>query len=151
MKSIDIHMRAISQEMPQPSITKISLKITYLKFHSNFPGANELKYWLPFLSPIIWSLPGNAWRWDLGWSRVGRLSPGPVAEKITKTFNPLCAKFFRGNINIYLHFTSLFHTETTEVHEIFLRVRRGPTYSNKSISWLLITWRRKEPGHQQPC
>ena len=29
--------------MPQPSVTKISLKITYLKFHSNFPGANELK------------------------------------------------------------------------------------------------------------
>ena len=43
MKSNDIHIRAISQEMPQKSITKIHLKITYLKFHSNFPGANELK------------------------------------------------------------------------------------------------------------
>ena len=41
-KSNDIHIRAISQEMPQPSITKICLKITCLKFHSNFPGANEL-------------------------------------------------------------------------------------------------------------
>ena len=29
--------------MRQPSITKIRLKITYLKFHSNFPGANELR------------------------------------------------------------------------------------------------------------
>ena len=29
--------------MPQPSITEICLKITYLKFHSNFRGANELK------------------------------------------------------------------------------------------------------------
>ena len=38
-KSSDIHIRAISQEMPQPSIC---LKITCLKFHSNFPGANEL-------------------------------------------------------------------------------------------------------------
>ena len=27
--------------MPQPSITKICLKITYLKFHPNFPRANE--------------------------------------------------------------------------------------------------------------
>ena len=36
------HIRAIAQEMPQPSITKIHLKITYLKFHSNSPGANEL-------------------------------------------------------------------------------------------------------------
>ena len=29
--------------MPQPSITKISLSITYLRFYSNLPGANELK------------------------------------------------------------------------------------------------------------
>ena len=36
-KSSDIHIRAISQEMPQPAITKICLKITYLKFHSKFP------------------------------------------------------------------------------------------------------------------
>ena len=43
VKSRDIHIREISQEMPQPSITKIRLKITYLKFHSNFPGSNELK------------------------------------------------------------------------------------------------------------
>ena len=42
VKPSDIHIRAISEEMPQPVITKIHLKITYLKFHSNFPGANEL-------------------------------------------------------------------------------------------------------------
>ena len=41
-KSSDIHIRAISQEMPQSSITKILLKITYLKFYWNSPGANEL-------------------------------------------------------------------------------------------------------------
>ena len=38
-----IHIRAISQEIPQLSIIKIRLKITYFKFHLNFPGANELK------------------------------------------------------------------------------------------------------------
>ena len=37
-----IHIRAISQEMPQTSITMIRLKIIYRKFHSNFPRANEL-------------------------------------------------------------------------------------------------------------
>ena len=42
VKSNDIHIRAISQEMPQPSIIKIYLKITCLKFHSNFPAANAL-------------------------------------------------------------------------------------------------------------
>ena len=41
-KSSEIHIRPISQEMPQPPITKICLKITCLKLHSNFPGANEL-------------------------------------------------------------------------------------------------------------
>ena len=33
---------AILQEIPQPSITKICLTITYLKYHSNFLGTNEL-------------------------------------------------------------------------------------------------------------
>ena len=42
VKSSDIHISTISQEMPQPSITKIRLKITHIEFHSNFPGANEL-------------------------------------------------------------------------------------------------------------
>ena len=47
MKSSDIYIGAISQEMPQPSIC---LKITYLKFHSNFPGANELTHY-PLVAP----------------------------------------------------------------------------------------------------
>ena len=41
--SSDIHLRAISQDIPQPSVTKISLKIAYLKFQSNLSGANDLK------------------------------------------------------------------------------------------------------------
>ena len=39
---VAFNIRAISQEMPQPLIIKIYLKITRLKFHSYFPGANEL-------------------------------------------------------------------------------------------------------------
>ena len=42
LQSSDIHIRAISQEMSQPSVTKIRLKITYIKFYWNSPGANEL-------------------------------------------------------------------------------------------------------------
>ena len=42
-KFSDHQLRAISQEMPQPSITKVSLKITYISFHANLPEANELK------------------------------------------------------------------------------------------------------------
>ena len=36
------HQSVILQEIPQPSITEISWKITDFKFHSNLPGANEL-------------------------------------------------------------------------------------------------------------
>ena len=53
-EAIDIHIRAISRQMPQPSINKISLKIKYLKFHSNLSGANELRIKLP--------KPGKAYR-----------------------------------------------------------------------------------------
>ena len=44
--------------MPQQSVTKIRLKLAYLKFHSNFPGANELIVWINQSSPLG-SLHGN--------------------------------------------------------------------------------------------
>ena len=43
--------------------------------------------------------------------------------------NPLHAKLFRGNINIYLHFVSFLHIDTTQVVEIFPQIRQEPTYS----------------------
>ena len=84
----DIHIRTISQEMPQPSITKICLKITCLKFHSNFPGANELMCQCTHCSSRICRLryqpvvatPSRAMssldihRWGL-WSRIMQVGP----------------------------------------------------------------------------
>ena len=58
--------------------------------------------------------------------------------------------FFRGRIYIYLHFMSLLHIDVTQVLEILPQVRPVPIYSTQSISLLLMSWRRKEPGHQQP-
>ena len=43
--------------------------------------------------------------------------------------NPLRAKFFRGNINIYLYFVSFPHIDTTRVFEIFPHIRQELTYS----------------------
>ena len=42
VRSNEIHLRAISLVIPQPSVTKYGLKTTYVSFHSNLPGANEL-------------------------------------------------------------------------------------------------------------
>ena len=38
--------------------------------------------------------------------------------------NPLRAKFFRGNINIHLHFVSFLHIDTTQVVEILPQIRQ---------------------------
>ena len=43
ISKVHLHqLREISQELPQPSIIKISLKITYLKLNWNLSGDNEL-------------------------------------------------------------------------------------------------------------
>ena len=65
--------------------------------------------------------------------------------------NPLRAKFVRGNIKIYLHVMSFPQIGMSHVVEILPQVRQGTTYSTYSISWLLMSWRRNEPGHQQPA
>ena len=41
--SSDVHLRAILLEISQPSVTKISYKIVFLRFYLNLPGANELR------------------------------------------------------------------------------------------------------------
>ena len=43
--------------------------------------------------------------------------------------NTLRAKFFRVNINMYLHFMSFLRTNKTQVVEIPPRVRQGPAYT----------------------
>ena len=45
-------------------------------------------------------------------------------HSVSKYVNPLHAKFFRGNINIYLHFVSFLHIYTTQVVEILPQVRQ---------------------------
>ena len=61
--------------------------------------------------------------------------------------NPLGDDFLRGSINMYLHFISFLRIDVTQVVEILPHVRQGPTSSTQSIPWVLMSWRRKEPGH----
>ena len=44
-------------------------------------------------------------------------------------FNPLNAKFLRGNKNLLLHFVSFLHIDMTQVVEILPEVRQELTYS----------------------
>ena len=45
---------------------------------------------------------------------------------------------------------SFLHIDKTQIVEILPQVRQELTYSTWPISWVLKSWRCKEPGHQQP-
>ena len=47
-------------------------------------------------------------------------------------------------------FVSLIYIGIAQVLEILPCRRQGLVHPTKSIPWLLMSWRRKEPGHQQP-
>ena len=95
-----------------------------------------------FISQCLISAPSAAY--------MRQRTKSALVQIMLEYFNPLRAKFFWGNINIYLHFMSVLHIDSTQVLKILPQVRPGPIYSTQSISWLLMSWRRKEPGHQQP-
>ena len=99
MKSSDIPIRAISQEMPQPSVTKIRLKITYLNFHSNFPGANELN------NHQTWHKDSNLnGAWWIACGPLGSVSL-TVYELIIEIFKiGFCSKFICFNDSIRSQF-----------------------------------------------
>ena len=44
-------------------------------------------------------------------------------------FKPLRDKFFRENINLYLHWVSYLHIDTTQVVDILPQIWQEPTYS----------------------
>ena len=78
-----------------------------------------LNYWAGLFTnstSIVWYHNNHLWTW----SHITYPS---------NFLNPLRAKFFRVNINIFLHFMSFLHTNKTHVVEIPPRVRQGPAYS----------------------
>ena len=64
--------------------------------------------------------------------------------------DPLRAKLLIGKINIYSHFMSFLHTDFAQPVGINLLWNKDWPVLQKSISWLMMPWRRKERGHQQP-
>ena len=62
------------------------------------------------------------------WLQNSHYAPPWVFIICDCVLNPLRAKFFRGNINIYLHFISLLHIDMTQVLKMLPQVRPGLTY-----------------------
>ena len=59
IEEVQNSIEGIPQDIPQPVITKIRLRITYLKFNWNFPGVNAWQFcyiwWPAAVLPISWS------------------------------------------------------------------------------------------------
>ena len=45
---------------------------------------------------------------------------------------------------------SILHIDMTQEVEILPQVRQELTFSTQSISWVLMSWRHKEPEYQHP-
>ena len=75
IRSNDIHLRAILQESPQSSITKISLKNYHLKFHSNPPGSE----WVKLQEIIIYDVIMNSW---CSYRQISNISCTLIGNKI---------------------------------------------------------------------
>ena len=90
-----------------------------------------------------------SWCWSrLWWCREHNETDSlTVYETIIQ---PLTCYMFRREQNIYLHFMSFRCIDMAQVVEILPLVRQELIYSTWSIVWLLMPWRRKGPGHQQP-
>ena len=95
----------------------------------------------PFRSSWEFRLPSalrqrRKWHGECGWGRYWPSVRQTVGEERGRIkfihhflINPLRAKFFRENINIYLHFMSFLHIHKTRVVEIPPWVKQGPAYS----------------------
>ena len=135
VRSGDINLRAISKEKPQQSITKIILKITYLKFHSNFPGANELirLYCNGCNRAQLFFI---VFQPDFVVHAAAERRPDVVEgqKEATEGLNVTATE-------------TLCKAAGKDRHLIIL----VPSYLGltKSISWLLMPWLLASPGHQQ--
>ena len=50
----------------------------------------------------------------------------------------------------YFHILSYLNTEQAQLWDILPHGRQGHVYPTLSIPWILVAWRRQDPGHQQP-
>ena len=92
MRSSDNHLRAISQEIPQPSITKFILKVNNLKYPSNPPGANALTHqrWVTHICVSKLTSIGSdnclspGRRQAIIWTNAGILLIGPLGTNFSE-------------------------------------------------------------------
>ena len=87
---------------------------------------------------------------------VTTLSAGAVMTKLRSCISvgltyeglTLYALIFSEGTKTYI--CILCHIDMTQTVQILPQVRQELAYSMQSISWVLMSWQLKEPGHRQP-
>ena len=76
---------------------------------------------VPFMACFVWVILLYDYLRSREATLNGWYKPVPNRNKAKQTINPLRAKFFWGNTNIYLHFMSFLHIDLTQVLKHFLK------------------------------
>ena len=114
------------QEIPQPSITNIGLKITYLKFHSNLPGTNESNVTCFFTAGY----------------RSNTLSRSCLARQKTSQFVlALSGKVWQKSICLYMHIDGLVQEQDLCWSDI-VQWHFNPKYCTMTFITLTSQWAR---------
>ena len=93
MRFCDNHLRAFSHQTPWPWITEMSLKITYLNFESNLPGAIELSEiwwkWISHYTGCVQALKSALilpWKWWFFPEKCLKMTISSLKKKTSKYF-----------------------------------------------------------------
>ena len=119
-------MRAISQEIPQSSITKFSLKINYLEFCGNLPGANELNHDLNQSWVITNQVFINIFQWDLMWNSYTLFQEHSFEKKSSAQYQPFCSG---------LNYLNAAQVRRTESKLSFIDLGQVWTVRHQAITW----------------
>ena len=112
----------------------VCLPITHIISNSFMFGGKSVNCWQIFINRthLLFrvSVYGYVYMCNQNHNKRCTVADSDSNKQLTNIWlNSLHAKFFRGNINMYLHFMSLLHIDMTQVAEILPHVRQGPTYS----------------------
>ena len=95
-----------------------------------------------FVIMFDWHSMKPIWNEHCGLLQTGKTMLPPERE-----INLCNDDIFWENMRVYLHFTWFVNTGACQVHPQWWK---ECPHRTESISLLLMTWRRKEPGHHQP-
>ena len=120
---------------------------------------NSLYWWRVFLDTghSLYGTWLGMWLRDLGWLVLWNIIKILLYIFFPNTYNRHStagpwgsAMWYLFSSLIYVIFILFIHYKMVQIFEILFHGNERSTYCTLSISWLLITWWHKDPGHHRP-